>query len=500
MILPHKESKYLKNVEDNSGRKTFSDEEWEELKNIIISLSGFCKKYSIEEEPVIDPQKGIYFSSFLGMIRLKSGKILEIGYNENKIDENEYNLLIKDVAKWVGMLGSPFLKSFLEVLLPFGLENELSLSFSELLIGMTEEILFGFIPPRIERRKISSIRAEGRILFPQTILNFTKGIFLIVSKKIQLDHENLPFLFLINFHLHIYKDLLEYRSNTVNNTELNDRNINNHFIKTIDNNLKYHSYILSLFWNQTIQEKIFEIDFRENKIISKIDKISSFYPTFKKLIILWESYLRGDILKIKIEEVLCGGSTFKPISKLYEFWCLELILKTLKEILGEYSFELREKLLKFTFKEKENGSDIFVEVFFNPPLIKDINPFFNKIREILKRNLSAGRPDIYICFSNADKKINIVLEVKYKRLGNINLADFQRLLSYIINYSSIIEKNLLDGILFYLPNDSNDKVQISEGIITNLRLYFCPIKPNNSENTEIFLKNYFRSIINTFKL
>lgn len=500
MILHHKESKYLKNKEDHLGRKIFSDEEWEELKNISINLSGFCKKYLIEEKPLIDPKKGIYFSSFLGMLRLKTGKILEIGFNENKIDEREYNILIKDVAKWLGMLGSPFLKSSLEVLLPFGFKNELSLSYSEFLIDITEEILSGNIPPRIERRKMTSIRAEGRILFPQTFLNFTKGLFLIVSKKIQLDHENLLLLFLINFHLHIYKDLLKFRSKTTTNTELNDRNTDNHFVRTILKNLRYHSYILSLFWNQTIQKKIFDIDFREIKVITKIDKFSSFSPAFKKLILLWESYLRGDILKIKIEEVLSGGNTFKPISKLYEFWCLELVLKILKKLLGEYSYIPKGKLSKFIFKENENGSDILVEVFFNPPKIQDVNPFFNKIREILKRNISAGRPDLYICFSNAYKKINLILEVKYRRLGNIKLADLQRLISYIINYSSIIENNKLDGILFYLPDDTNDKIQVSEGSMTNLRLYFCPVKPNISENTEKFLENYFRCIINTLKL
>lgn len=501
MILHHKESKYLKNKEDQLGRKIFSDEEWEELKNISINLSEFCKKYLIEEKPLIDPKKGIYFSSFLGMLRLRTGKILKIGFNENKINEKEYNLLIKDVAKWLGMLGSPFLKSYLEILLPFGFKNELSLSYSELLIEITEEILSGYIPPRMERRKITSIRAEGRILFPQTLLNFTKGIFLIVSKKIQLDHENLLLLFLINFHLHIYKDLLEFKSKITSNTELDERNTDNHFVSTVFKNLRYHSFILSKFWNQTIQKKIFDIGFRDINIITKIEKLSSFSSAFKKLILLWETYLRRDILKIKIEEILSGGNTFKPISKLYEFWCLELVLKILKKLLGEYSYIQKKKLIKFIFEGSENDSDILVEVFFNPRKFQDqdFNPFFNKIREILKRKISAGRPDLYICFSNADKRINLVLEVKYKRIDNINLADFQRLISYIISYSSIIENDKLNGILFYLPDDINDKIQISEGDKTNLKLYFCPVKPNIAENTKKFLENYFGKIINILK-
>ncbi len=482
-------------------RKDFSKGEWLELQIYTNYLQSFCdsNEFEIEERPIIRNKNRISLAGFIGTYPFKSGKKLHLKPNPDKLSNSEFEALIRGILKWANLYGAVLINNFIKLSSPINLKSELLLSYSTILIRSTENARLEYVPPKIEKKVYLSPVPLGKILYQQTILNFLRKNFTIVSQRIKIYPESILNSLLIKFHnilAYELRNLMEKLPEV--SQELNSNEVSIHLHRLIKHNYNYHYNFVIDHNNTNELERSISLDFSNSEILNKLKKQAENAPSYIEIILLWEGFIGKRSLLPKITDILTGGLMLKPLSKLYEIWSLMQIVKIIKDLMGNYriiqNYKGNNLYLQFNF---ENVSKkVEVEVYFN----KSAEP--NKIIKDLKElgrigTTNAGRPDILLVFRNIEtgKEISCIIEVKYRLSNSIKLADIQRFLGYIIGYSTKLSTEKIEGILLYLPSKKDELSTFIEAENSNILIHLVKMKPMTEDIAMRYLFNHFNRII-----
>lgn len=480
--------------------KSDMGQDWDELVDYFKFLKFFSKKkeYDIEERPSIKKSEDgeyIELGGFVGTYTFQSAKQLKILPNEQKLSSDEFQYLIKEISHWISMFSAPFQNCALKILNPVDLDIELVIIYSELLIKLTENAFSEYIPPAVEKIRYDSPNILGKICIPQTILCRTTGKLSYISQRIKINFENLLRILLIRFHSEVFQDLKRKEYDILNEEVLRKDDIYSiQIIRTIRNYKKYHYDLISSELYRRFLDVSFEIDFTRSEVLLKLKEQASRSPSFLDIIFLWEAYINKHLIAPYISSFLKGKNMLKPLSKLFELWCLKTVLETLQ---GENYFgdfiDPKELNGEFNFNQKYKGWSLSVLYNITPEksnLIKDIQSKYNFGVS------SSKKPDITLIFSNEhDEEIYLIIEVKYKLSNTINNDDLHRFLFYLLDFGSLSKKNKVEGILLYLPSVGSDVNEFFDIEYSNLRIHLFTIKPSLEKNYKQKLRELILKIL-----
>lgn len=256
-----------------------SQTDWLELKEYVKVLQDCCKKhFDVEERPFTTDQI-IELKSFVGSYGFASGNGLTIRYKNEKLNDNEFAIIGRQIAEWGIMLGSPFLKSILKICSPLTENYEIILAYSDLLRRYTEAALDEYIPPVIEKHEFRAEIPLGKINVPKTISLMATGQMLYVSQRIKANIVNLPLLLMVRFHSELLKEL-----SSIEKIFEKDGSIPSvQPTRAISRCKKYHRVFLTFDLHQRLLAYSYEIDFGSCEILDKVRRQASTSPSISDI-------------------------------------------------------------------------------------------------------------------------------------------------------------------------------------------------------------------------
>lgn len=474
-------------------RDELKEKDWGELAIYAAVLSKLCsRQYDLEERPEpeekdIAQSQEIKLKSFVGSYTFNSGNSLVIEYNrKNKINDYDFNSITREIAEWGAMFGTPFLKSLLRICSPITGEDEISLAYSDLLIRYTENALTEYIPPVIERRRYTTEVPLGRIHMPRTISLMAQGQTRFVTERAKANIFTLPVLFQIRFHSEMIKPLKHLQTRLESSDTLKQIQPSRAIFRSVN----YHTNFVTERSRVKLFDLAYDVDFADTNVLNEVREQSSTAPSVLDMVNLWEAFLGRRALLSLIERILRAGYGLKPLCKLYELWCLRVILDVLSELFGEYVAP-RRLPGEFTFKKRLKG--VKAQVLYNR------SPRRSMLVKGLKRKglgVSAGKkPDFTVKFSGSlGKSITLVLDAKYRVPQNIGNEDLARFFWYLVDYGEFTEENKLEGLFFHVssvPKIHETVWREKPEIIVHL----LSMKPSNISRSKPELRKLFSHLM-----
>ena len=376
----------------------------------------------IEDKPEVQ-EDYLNFKSFCGTYTLDSNKKLVILPKPEKLDEGEHRYIAEKVVEWSTLLGHNIMAQ-LRFSSPVK-EHEAILSYSNLLIELTEIALGEYFPPVIEEEVKISPFIFGSLDVPQTSRHLSQGETLLVSRKIKLKAESLLLLLLIRFHCEMIPALNGFLAEIDGQIGAERKGeICLSMERLAKTNVSYHKGLLMRRQFSPLLGEALETEFEDPEVLEKPLRQASGNPSLKDIVFLWEAYKGGRSLLPMIKELLLGGYTLKPLSKLYELWVLSILTSQLSSITEETFPPRLGGKGSMTFKFK--NIDILIELFYNQPSLRNLQKFNNFPWRL--------RPDYVITIKKGTepRKIVLITDAKYKE--TVDSSDVERMLAYLLTY------------------------------------------------------------------
>lgn len=434
-------------------RRGWDKKDWHELRLYAKFLERRSSIQGVEDKPE-SKEDYIKFQSYCGSYTLASGKQLVIKPNENKLSEEERKLMIEDIVRWSTLLG-PNILAQLKVTSPMG-EEEACLSYSNMLIDLTESALAEYLPPIIENEVRISPIALGPLDFCRTTQHLSQGETLLVTRKTRLKLECLPLLLLVRFHYEMISALTRFHEflDKLMMDEENWKSVSISVARMTDRNLSYHSsFLLGQQFTYLVDEAL-ETDFKDPEVLDETLRQSSGSPSLQDITYLWEAYVGRRSLLPLIKEILWGGYTLKPTSKLYELWVLSQLTSQLSEVAEIRSPPIFGRRGSAAFQYEKDG--VLIELLYNSTGLSHLlkfKDFFWKLR-----------PDYIITIEKGDRMKQVVLIADAKYKPKPDTSDVENMLAYLLTYGWSEEKGKVQGLLVY-----TGEKQSTRSIKTTLR-------------------------------
>lgn len=380
-----------------------SDQEWETLSTFLSRinepLNAQLKKYDIEEEPPTITSNNRFEPS--GWVGTYPGGVT-VTPRWEKITPPEYERMMEDIRGWTEILGAPTITS----VLPFSPDvlmdaRSLAESYSRHLIEHTEILLAHRPPVKTELIQDKGAVATGRPLFVETMREQGRGSQRVVSQRVNFSFETLPNLLLTRFHADLAGRLRGL-------TEEND-----YFKHELERKLAYHIDFVETGIPGDLLEESLEIDFLAPEVLARTRRLSP--PEMEELVDLWEAYQEQLSLHFDLHDRL--ETAVKPMSKVYELWCLTVLIDILEDLTEVAPTPPDEFPFTFAFGPH-------VSLHYNQSLPTHSRYF----REL---NVHSGKPDYAL---EVDGEVVWIGDAKYRHLSKVGQDDYQRFLSYLVDY------------------------------------------------------------------
>jgi len=191
-----------------------------------------------------------------------------------------------------------------------------------------------------------------------------------------------------------------------------------------------------------------DVDFANIEVLNEVRKQASTAPSILDMVTLWEAFIGRRTLLSLLEKILRAGYGLKPLCKLYELWCLQVILNVLSEMFGEYTAPTRLPG-KFVFKKRLKG--VTTEVLYNKSPRQSM-----LVKSLRKKGLGVSarkKPDFTIEFSGSSgRSITLISDAKYRLPQNIGNEDLARFFWYLVDYGEFTEESKLEGLFFHVAS------------------------------------------------
>lgn len=470
-------------------REELSEEDWKELSEYTELLAERSKgrNYDLEEHPEVTLNE-IRLKSFIGSYKFNSGNAIVIRHKQAKLSKEDFSVIAKGIAEWGAMLGSPFLKAILKICSPLTEEYEIALAYSDLLRTYTEIALTEYVPPIIEKRQYVAPVPLGRILVPKTIALMSTGQMQCVSQRFRANIISLPLLLMIRFHTEMVRELTSLEAAFKRDDELPSIQPT----RAILGSKIYHRNFLAPEFRQKLLALAFDIDFRNSDILEKIRKQASTSPSISDIVVLWEAFVGQRTLLSKVTDALKAGYALKPVCKLYELWCLRIVVDVLIDLLGDCK---APDSLPGLFMFRKPG--LKVEVLYN--LTPKESMVVKELRAVGMGVSVRKKPDFTIQFTaDSGKKITIILDAKYRHLEGIDDEDLNRLFRYLVDYSEFLGEDRFEGLFFHVSEPSSIHLK-AERENPRIAIHLLSLKPKNVCKSKEALRNFFSEMIECCK-
>lgn len=376
----------------------------------------------------------------------------------DKITRTEYEEIMNDLRSWTEILGIPTIAS----VLPFAPDvlidaRTLYASYSRQLIDLTEIVLAHRPPVEARLDTTRGQTVNGHPLFRETMRERARGSPDIVSRQVEFTFQTLPNLLLTRFHAEIAGKLDELMTRY------------DFFKKELERQLEYHTDFIESGIPADLLSDSLDVDFFDSTTLEKTRRMSS--PNMEEVVDLWEAFQRRLSMSFDLQTRL--DTAIKPISKLYELWCLSVLVRVLETLTGV----------------TPRIPDSFPTTFQFGDLQLHYNRYLpSQSRYIKKLGANPGRPDFML---ESGDDIVWVGDAKFKSTRNIGQSDYTRFISYMLDYIEPGDDST-GTILYANGTPRRDRYQGGEYTVIHTKL-----RPQNRDTAMEELGAIFEQHIST---
>lgn len=434
--------------------------EWEDIKEFLDRIKEPMDRVlnssgaeGVEEEPPrISPEGKFVTGGWVGSY--PAGIVVY----PDRLSKEQYNVMLEDLAGWIESLGM----DLIEMLLPYLPESLLDYQallqrYSNYLIEFTELVLSERLPVEIERSSTRGKELVARPNFPKIIQERAQGSKRVVSKKTEFSLESLPNLLLVRFHAEIQDELRRLKeAYQFSNPQL-------------DRQLAYHRSFLTRDLPNRLLNQSLETNFSNPNVIQEARSIAR--RDFEEIIDHWEAFRQNLTMEIEVTQQF--SSTIKPASKVYELWCLTLLVEVVSDLVG---FEPEDSSLSSSISWGRKAT-----LFYNRTISTHSNYIGPNFRPL------PGKPDFAL---EVDGALRWVGDAKFKEWDDLDLGDYQRFLSYMIDY--LPEDSEGNGSILYVDKVGRKNHRVGEHSLSHLSIH-----PGSKEKSVQYLTDVIGSWIET---
>jgi hypothetical protein len=433
----------------DSSRLT--DEQWETLRTYVEDLRTGLDRGTEEQSGVAEPDDELpritasrfepwgWIGEYPGGVRVTA----------NQFNDTEEQQLLNDVGGWATMIGG----TTFEAAFPLGTDvlvdhRDHIAGYSRALIELTEEITSERLPTTVTQTRHRGHAPDGRPVFRETMQARAQGFREIVTESIEFSFDTPANHLLVQFHA-----ILAERMRTLAESY-------NLYADAFEQQLQYHDRFLTRPIPRDLFETAITADLTEPGLLSEL-RHGSTGPMIE-IVNLWEAFQRNRSLELQIRNHL--NTAVKPISKVFELWCLGHLLKTLEAITGEGASTSKI--------EGRYHFDDSVELSYNRPLVEQSEYFAEKFE------VGPGEPDFALLH---DGDVVWVGDAKCSTWNSLELNSYQRFCSYLLD----LMPEGTTGSLLYVDTGRG----ISREAVRGYTVEHLPIRPCESEDSLNALKS-----------
>lgn len=379
-----------------------------------------------------------------------------------KVGAEAFSHMMNEVMALMRALGLPTVRFLWENL--FGATSPtFALAHSFELSRLTELALLEGLPHRAVTEHYVAEGLVGRPDIVRTLKEQSRGRSVIVSRRTRVLPGVLPRLFLIKFHALLLQDLERWKGEYVENPVLSP------IVDRMDELARYHREYLSDTESLSLFDDALRADFEDQESLDELRSSLQRREWLERIVDQYVMYLGRN----RVGQYLLDRSRTElpiqpiPSSKVYELWVLKLVLDNLLGRVG-----LRFKDLARAGREVTKGALYEVDGLKVGYNVSDPRQSY-----MLGRLGRSIRPDLMIARNGG----RAVVDAKYRDWPNVESADLERLLAYMVDYSQPQQEAEVKGFLVLLSHVGGFKL-IGErlDLVPPLRLFSLeanPIRP-----------------------
>ena len=419
------------------------EEAWGTLQDYVATITDALEAEvtsgrgitAVEENP---PQISADEFSPGGWVGLYPGDITVV---PDHLSDDEYETLLDETQRWIEIIGANTIATALPLSSDILIDSRAKLAtYSKALIDLTETVQAHRLPVEVRRTRRRGLAPEGRPLFEETVRESAQGSQQIVSEEVTFTFDTLLNHLLVRFHIELLSEMRELAAEYT------------YYRTAFTPQIDYHDDFVNSGIPSNLIDQAIDTDFAAPSVIDEARREAA--GDMAKIVDLWEAFQRGQSMELVLSNRL--NSAVKPMSKLYELWCLGLLLTALEGITG---------------RQPENRTDIDRGYQFGSRFTLYYNKRFRTASKYLKPNfgVTPGEPDFAI---EVDGDIVWIGDAKFKT--DVKLADYQRFLTYLLDL---------------LPPDQESAIlYLGSGIpakkVRDYTIKHLPLRPGHADRME----------------
>jgi hypothetical protein len=425
--------------------------DWGSLTEYVKGLESEIKRLGEHlEDPPYVTEDYLWPGGWVGTFKPKKGTPLTV---ESRLKGTDWDTMMKDVVGWIGIPTNPMVKTLFRFSPDRQLRlSSLALAYSRYLIAQTEALMTQSPPRQIVSRRHVGTEIRGTYRPLETVLHQLQNPNEYVSRRVQFQLATSAVLVFVLFHAQV-------------TVELNGLNREGETRPSIERQLSYHYGVLSRKPFSDLIDMAFDPRLDLSEMLQKARIEVQRDVVFQGLLDLFEAFTTKRSFLLQ-EDPRNLDTTTKPSSKVYELWCLKILIEELKSLLGPMLGTINELPATISFPR---GVNLHYEGSGGVP------SFSRLTRKLRKFDAGSGygRPDFLI---EVDGKVKGILDAKYKtQVENIDIHDVQRFYSYLLDYMSP-DKRL--GVLLHVDDEHDHEV----ARVDTDSVHLIRLRPNNIES------------------
>ncbi|MFC5972653.1 hypothetical protein ACFPYI_15055 [Halomarina salina] len=433
------------------------DEEWGALQHYIDTITTALEDEVTNArgvEGVEEAPPSIDSNEFNpgGWVGLFPGDVIVVA---SHLSTDEYEVLLQETQKWVEIIGATTFEA------AFPLSPELLLDFrtqlaaySKALIELSESLRNQRLPVEVQRTQNRGLEPQGRPLFGETMREAARGSQQVVSEEVKFSFDTVLNHLLVRFHIDLLTEMQALSESYA------------YYESAFASQVSYHEDFVNTGIPSRFVDKAVERDFTAPDVIAEARREAS--GSMAEIIDLWEAFQRDIGMELSLSRNL--NTAVKPISKLYELWCLGILLDTLTEVCGR-----PPKSPESINREYRFGDG--VRLHYN----RSLGRFSQYFKDELGIRNGPGQPDFAL---EIDGEIAWIGDAKFKT--EVRLADYRRFLAYVVD---LLHPDKPSSIL-YASEESKGQKRVRDYDIDHIAL-----RPNTRVKARSDLLNAFELLV-----